>query len=132
MNREIKYRAVRKKDGLIFNNVKEIKFDKELGFVGAFCGNIGFSFEWASEIDILQFTGFRDCDGKEIFEGNLLAMHDGDGNLEFRVGWSSKYGAWDVTNTLDAEDSEFLFEYKPCEIKIIGNIYEGVKDEGHE
>lgn len=72
------------------------------------------------DVDVMHSTGFRDKNGKEIFEGDVLGTEDGllDGVVEYRT----DLGMW--TNSLFRYNN---FE-RLCNVAdstyIIGNIYE--------
>lgn len=86
------------------------------------------------ECDVLQFTGLKDKNGKEIYEGDIVKIHNyketwkrGEPKIDWRVfeiRWN-RY-LWSFNNSViskplaDYDTTDLM----PYDIEIIGNIYE--------
>ena len=106
--REIKFRAW---DG------KEVKRDIELMFFDG-----GWSMHGVPKGDaiLMQYTGLKDKNGKEIYEGDIMSYELDDETVVFCCEWSGSGYYF----TIPGETGEVHFMADSSEWEIIGNIYE--------
>lgn len=66
-----------------------------------------------------QFTGLNDCDGKEIYEDDIISFDDGKiGQVEFFQ------GCFVVRGVGNSSDIRSLYDVHAWKIKILGNRFE--------
>ena len=88
-------------------------------------------YEGAFSYEIMQYTGLLDKNGKEIFEGDIVAFEDSDGGYEYpdvvvNTG-IVEYGElrFYFTNRIAAEMDDFYIKDGRCDdVEVIGNIHE--------
>lgn len=116
MNRPIKFRAW---DELRKMIVPACYIDLVNSEVTLYDDNICAGHQYSRDLcnlKIMQFTGLLDCEGNEIYEGDIVRIHHYEGYGLSTINFIE--GRWCCT------DAEPLYEYNSASLKIIGNIFE--------
>lgn len=122
-----KFRVWDKLDKEIYG-VEEINwFNGEFDFIG---DAITFKRD-ADEVELMQSTGLKDKNGKEIFEGDIIAIEvdDTEAPINAKIFQNSKIGMLMFHVFEDNEDVPMveLLEDNSVAFAVIGNIYENKK-----
>lgn len=82
------------------------------------------------DVELMRYTGLKDVNSKEIYEGDIIRFFDCDGDgYTVPVVWDNDYACFSVdwgSNMLTSFDylEEFYTDLK--DIEVIGNIYENL------
>ena len=120
--REIEFRAYSKRTKKMYN-VLAIFFYQKVVKLSKTCGS-GISFlEQLDDVVLMQYTGIKDKDGVEIYEGDIVKLIVDESGSDIGVIKFEMGGFVIDYKNLDTEFEWLHFEDKGC-LEIIGNIYQ--------
>ncbi len=124
INREIKFRVW---DGINKKMYEVSELNTNLQQVTCWDDNdnkLFFYFAGArQDCDLMQFTGLKDKNGKEIYEGDIFSFE----GRSYQVYFDEARGSWSAINRKEGTDYKYqqnLTKMRAKRFEIIGNIYQ--------
>ena len=118
-----KFRAWLKKEQKMDNYIDHISWlEDEL-----YCIGDGITYMVSAEdLVLMQSTGLKDKNGKEIFEGDILACKTDDEVINLNIFWDEEHALFmfESKKYNEQEPLAELVENNTYPFEIIGNIYE--------
>ena len=123
--REIKFRAYHKERKEMFE-IASIDFEEKKAVLSN--GVIKLLNVDFKQFELLQYTGVKDKNGKEIYEGDIVLIKLDETSTWHKTVVGFKKGAF-IASLIDGEDYIYIFNrgFDNNDFEVIGNIYENKK-----
>jgi hypothetical protein len=92
-------------DWIVFTSDKQLLTDAPHPFDNPY---------FQQQLKVMQFTGWSDSNGIEIYEGDIL---EDDEHFYYEISWSDKHACWYASDIGGLDDL-------PLSCAVIGNIYQ--------
>ncbi len=116
--REIKFRAWDKDDKIMWENViiadgQACLSEGDIDFTD---GDVGFSARLINNYELMQYTGLKDKNSKEIYEGDIVKLYSNVGRIIFIK------GQYRIDPNIEIMNN--IYHAVSLGLEVIGNIYE--------
>ena len=102
--------------------MREIKFRVWDWVEKQMCHVIAADFQ--DNADLMQYTGVKDKNGVEIYEGDVIRHPTGKYGTDFEIKWSPILCGFTAMQIESGHPSPQLNQGNMCYFEVVGNIYE--------
>lgn len=121
--REIKFRIWVKEKKAIFEVILIDYVTKKVTYILERIGHLlNIRHDKFNDIEFMQYTGLKDKNGKEIYEGDIVKFLNGI----FEVIWCNEKASFILKNKEYKEFLNFIYENNNG-MEIVGNIYQNLE-----
>lgn len=124
--REIKFRAWVKEKKAIFEVILIDYVTKKVTYIVERIGHLlNIRHDKFNDVELMQYTGLKDKNGKEIYEGDIVKLraNHGIGVVKYYDEW----GAFVVEYIKPRQLAVLGMNYYKEDIEILGNIYQNLE-----
>jgi uncharacterized phage protein (TIGR01671 family) len=127
--REIKFRAWYKPKGKMYTRSLE-SINLETKVLGVYTVSEGYQQLRMSDFELMQYTGLKDNNGKEIYEGDIVEerwanpLAGGENVDRYKIEYNGLTGIYKMIHTSGEERWHRALFLRFKEVEVVGNIYE--------
>ena len=121
--REIKFRAW-DSDEKTMCPVYELHFGERIIVARVNARNGKMLLLFSDETNLMQYTGVKDKNGVEIYEGDIIRHQSGKYGTDFEIKWSPILCGFTAMQIESGHPSPQLNQGTMCHFEVVGNIYE--------